>query len=247
MAKPIRPLMLRPALVVLLAAAPLVATVHASTDPAPRSEVNVYDGAVLASGGFLHYHPDMRFRGLGFRAFEDGYLEDAAMYFRRAARFADKASQAMLAEMHFKGIGVARDPAKAYAWMDLAAERGYPGFVALREHYWAQLDAAQRERALAVGRDIYAEFEDEVAKPRLEARMRRGKRQAVGSRLGFRGPMKIEMAGPDGLPITVTGDEYYSERFWEPRAYWAWQDEVWQAPLPGRVDVLPIRGVDDRD
>ncbi|MGY6518662.1 MAG: tetratricopeptide repeat protein [Lysobacteraceae bacterium] len=239
-----RPTLARRTLLALALTAPLV-TAGMASEPAPQTGLDPYQQAILANGGFLYYHPDMRFRNLGFKAFEDGFHGDALNYFKRAAEYADKASQAMVAEMYFKGTGVGRDPSRAYAWMDLAAERGYPGFVALREHYWAQLDEDQRERAIEVGQEIYARYEDEVAKPRLEATLRRGKRQITGSRVGFRGSLEIQMAGPDGLPISVTGDQFYDDRYWEPEAYWAWQDEVWQAPLRGRVDVLPLRRVDE--
>jgi len=213
---------------------------------APRpTGVTSTEEAVIQSAGFLYFHPDIRFRNLGMKAYDDGFENDALTYFKRAAHYADKASQAMVAEMYLKGIGTAPDPARAYAWMDLAAERGYPAFVALREHYWSLLDAAQRERALELGLPLFERYQDTVAKPRLEGQLRRGRRQMTGSRVGFRGALQITMAGPNGLPITVTGDQYYADRFWRPEAYWAWQDEIWQAPLRGRVDVLPLRRVDE--
>lgn len=201
--------------------------------------------AIISSSGFLSHHPDLNHRMQGTRAFEDGFFNDALAHFRRAARHADKPSQAMIAEMYFSGNGVAQDRALGYAWMDLAAERRYPAFLALREHYWAQLTPAERERAIEVGQEIYAEYEDAVARPRLERELRRGKRGTTGSRVGSVGNLVIELPdGPGGVPMRVQGSQFYDPRYWEPDQYWAWQDEVWGAPLRGRVDILPLRTVE---
>lgn len=212
----------------------------------PPDGTPTYD-PVLLSEGFLSFHPDINNRRMGLKAYQDGFLGDAVTYFTRSARYADKASQAMLAEMHWNGTGVTQDRALAYAWMDLAAERLYPSFLALRERYWAQLDEAERARVLEVGEPLYAEFGDEVAKPRLERQLRRGLRQTTGSRLGFRGALTIEMAGPGGLPITVTGEQYYADKYWKPEHYWEWTDEIWRAPPKGRVDVGELERLEQAD
>jgi len=192
---------------------------------------------VLLSEGFLSHHPDINYRRKGLKAFEDGFLGDAVTYFMRSARYADKASQAMLAEMHWNGTGVAQDRALAYAWMDLAAERGYPAFIGLRERYWAHLEQADRQRVLEVGEPLYAEYGDEVAKPRLEGQLARGTRGMTGSRVGFRSALTIQLPGPGGNMITVAGDQYYADRYWKADHYWRWTDEVWSVPPTGRVDV----------
>ncbi len=61
--------------------------------------------------------------------------------FLRAARYADKPSQAMIAQMLWNGDGVPVDRVMAYVWADLAAERGYPAFIATREKFWSELNA----------------------------------------------------------------------------------------------------------
>src|SRR3546814_6828921 len=80
--------------------------------------------------------------------------------FLRAARYADKPSQAMVAEMHWRGLGVPQDRELGYAWMDLAAERMYPNFVIKRERYWQLLDADQRSNAIERGQQLLAEYGD---------------------------------------------------------------------------------------
>ncbi|UWX04668.1 hypothetical protein H1235_08470 [Pseudoxanthomonas sp. NC8] len=60
-------------------------------------------------------HPDLKYRSEGWLAFHGGRFEEAIAHFTRAASFGDKPSQAMLAEMAWKGQGKAVDRALAYA------------------------------------------------------------------------------------------------------------------------------------
>jgi len=55
----------------------------------------------------------------------------------------------MVAEIFWKGSGTGADRPTAQNWMDLAAERGYKDFAAVREFYWKSISEA--ERALKVG------------------------------------------------------------------------------------------------
>ena len=216
----------------------------ANAAPPPKESVN--QNFVVNSEGFLAAHPDIRWRGEGMLALEAGNLELAAGYFQRAARFGDKPSQAMYADMLWRGEGVAQDRPRAYAWMDLAAERMYKPFLAKRELYWNQLDKAQQDAALEIGRAIYAEYGDDVAKPRLETLLRREGRNIAGSRTGSVGALQIRIPGPGGIWHTVSGEEYYARRFWEPAEYWAWTDQTWKDPPSGRVDVRPIEKVEEK-
>jgi hypothetical protein len=196
----------------------------------------VNDGAIVSSGGFLSAHPDMRWRLEGQEARRKERYDDAITYFRRAARYGDKPSQGVLGEMYFTGTGVPVDRPLGYAWMDLAAERGYPFLLAKRENYWNQLSAAERERAVAVGTELYAEFGDEFAKPRLEVVMRRERRNTTGSRTGHVGNLTIQIPTPGGTR-EIRGNEYYADKFWEPALYWRWQDHDWRKPGMGVVEV----------
>lgn len=218
--------------VFLLLLASLAGPLRAQEDGAPRPEV--------LTASFLAAHPDVKFRMLGLEALEEGEPEQAFQAFQRAARFADKPSQAMVADMLWNGTGAARDRALAYAWMDLAAERGYTTFVAKREKYWSGLDEAERKRSLREGLAIYAEFGDDVAKPRLTRLLERERRKMTGSRVGFVGNLIIQIPGPAGW-MTIGGDTYYADRYWKPQEYFAWQDRVWSAPPSGVVDVGELR------
>lgn len=219
----------------------LVASPTLAQDPRPGG---VDRETVLNNGGFLSAHPDLRWRREGLWALEQGRGGEALTFFQRAARYADKPSQAMLAEMLWTGRGVAVDRPLAYAWMDLAAERGYPGFLAHRERYWQALSEAERERAVRVGRPLMDEYGDAVAKPRLARLLERGRRNVTGSRTGFVGNLQIRIPGPGGMWQTISGKNFYDEDFWEPQKYFAWQDRIWKDPPSGRVDILPIERVE---
>ncbi len=214
------------------------------------------------TNGFLFYHPDMASRKEAMEAYGRGDYKVALGLFRRASRFADKGSQAMLAEMYWKGQGVAQDRAMAYAFSDLAAERGYRALLAIRESYWQQLDAAEQARAIADGQAVYAEYGDDVAKPRMAAQLRRGLDQATGSRLGYisflsvASPKNKNRAGDingavispqDLIGSSVAGDAYYAPKYWHPQMYFAAVDAAWNKPHQGTVVVGPLRQVKSSD
>ena len=220
------------ALLLALACAPLAA--QDSTDPTRRPQ----EGVVLTSEAFLGAHPDLKYRLMGLDWHGQQNWERALEDFRHAARFGDKPAQGMLGEMYWNGQGVAADRAVAYAWMDLAAERGYPVLLARRELYWNAMDEGERARALVVGLPMYDEFGDDVAKPRLERRLQQARRSVTGSRLGTVGALKIIIPTVDGN-VTVDGTAFWDEKYWEPEKYWHWQDHHWKKPPRGHVSVAP--------
>lgn len=197
--------------------------------------------ADLMEAGFLTGHPDLRHRRDGMQALEKGYYIDAHRHFKLAARYADKASQAMLAEMLWTGQGQPVDRAMAYVWMDLAAERGYEALVILREHYWAQLTEEERARAQRDGLALQNQYHDGVSKPRLAAVLRRERSRMTGSRTGYTGnPLRIISPGSFG-GTSIDGNLFFDDRYWDPKQYQAWHDEVWQRPLKGRVEIGDVQ------
>ena len=65
---------------------------------------------VTQNSGFIQLHPDMYWHALGQRALKRNRLGEAFSDFRRSARYADKASQAVVAAMLWNGWG---DPGRA--------------------------------------------------------------------------------------------------------------------------------------
>ena len=203
------------------------------------------DPAVLTEG-FLAAHPDLRWRAEGVCDYAAGRYAVALSELKRAARYADKPAQAMVAEMYWEGVGVPRDRVLGYAWMDIAAERLYHDFVVHREAYWNALSAAERKDAIARGQAVLAEYGDDAAKPRLEKVLRREGRNVTGSRVGFTGNLRIiPFTGPlAGTGMTISGDRYYAPEYWQPKAYWELQDRIWKAPpKTPRIDIGPIRPI----
>ena len=209
------------------------------------------DLAAMATPTYLAAHPDLRWRNQGLDALARGEPEAAVEHLKRAARYADKAAQALVAQQYWKGQGVQHDRARGYVWMDLAAERLYPGYLALRERYWNQLSEAERERAQRIGPEVYAEFGDAAAKPRMEAELRRHRGARTGSRTGadlgataYFGnvPGTSMNGGAAAIPVRNLDDR----RYWHPEAYWAWQDEAYQSLRAPKVRVLELKPRSER-
>ena len=197
------------------------------------------DQKVMASKSFLDAHPDMKHRTEGWFAYREGRYAEARDHFLEAARFADKLSQAMLAEMHWNGQGTPVDRAIGYAWADLAAERGYVQFLALRERYWKALSPVERERAIAQGRALLLAYGDDVARPRMAEHLAHVTRRAPRP---HKDATIVVADGAGGL-VRVRGWDFYAEKFWDPVRYQAWVDARW-APLPaGTVDVRDLEVV----
>jgi hypothetical protein len=132
---------------------------------------------------FDRYHPDQYYRQLGFEAWDKGDADGAVKLFQRAARYADKPSQLALAFAYW-GEGPIQNRPLAYAWADVAAERGYPDFLSVRERYWEALEESERESAKKIGASLADEYGDARAKKRLESLLRQGLSKKTGSRTG---------------------------------------------------------------
>lgn len=223
----------------LAAACPVPAAQSRKPPPDPTED------PLMITAGFLNAHPDLRYRLLGLERYKQQRHEDAFKFFQRAAFYADKPSQGMIGEMLWNGQGVPQDRALAYAWMDLAAERGYAGFLGLRERYWNALNEEERKRAVAEGQAIYAKYGDAAATPRIDTVLRRERRRMTGSRTGFAGSLTIYVPGPGGHQ-SIDGSKFYDERYWDPAQYRQWHDATWAAPRIGRVDVGEVEQVDGK-
>ena len=197
---------------------------------------------VMLNAGFLSAHPDLNNRLRGLDAYRKADFVAAFQYFMRAAHYADKPAQAMVAEMYALGQGTSRDPVLAYAWMDLAAERGYLPFLAHRERYWNALSEAERERVSAVGAPLYGTLGDKVALPRIARVLRSARRNTTGSRVGFVGNLKIIVPGPAGEEV-IDGSRFYDPKYWDPEKYQAWHDSVWMRPRTGTVSIGELQKV----
>lgn len=229
-----------PGMALLVALAIAMAPSTAIAQIAPHKDPT--SDQLIMSAGFLSGHPDLRYRLLGLDELKQGNQESALQFFKRASFYGDKPSQGMVAELLWDGQGVTQDRPAAYAWIDLAAERGYVGFLAIRERYWNALNEPEREQAVRVGQDIYARYGDSAAQPRLDAVLRRERRQVTGSRTGFIGNLKIYIPGPAGSQ-QIDGSKFYDPQYWDPQLYRQWQDGIWMHPRMGKVSVGEVEKV----
>lgn len=191
------------------------------------------DSTMLAAG-FIEGHPDLLYRKQGLDAYAEGAHATAIERFRKAAQFGDKASQAIVGEMLWSGVGVEPDRVMALAWMDLAAERGYPRFVNTRNGYWNALSPAERQRARNLVDNLYAEYGDAVAEPRLASALRRERSRMSGSRVGSQ-TSNVQIVVP-GVG-SIDGAQYYNPKYWDPKLYRAWHDNFWENVKEGTVEV----------
>ncbi|MFT3755874.1 MAG: sel1 repeat family protein [Pseudoxanthomonas sp.] len=195
---------------------------------------------------FMDAHPDLRWRGIALAAYHEGKFANALRDFKRAATYADKFSQSMVANMYWNGQGTAVDRALGYAWMDLAAERGYSDFVQQREIYWSALGNDERKDSIQRGQAIYAEYRDRVAKPRMEKELDKVKRTITGSRTGFvSSGLEIHKKYATGEEVVIPATVYYDRNYYEPDLYWCTQDAYWSRSLTPNVDVGQIEQLRD--
>ncbi|QNJ99714.1 sel1 repeat family protein [Dyella telluris] len=233
----------------LLAFVPGAAGAQASDVPlSPKEQKQLEElDAVMAQPSLVAHHSDLYFRGLGAEAYQAGSKRRALSMFIAASRYADKPSQAMVAAMYWNGEGTAVDRPRAYAWMDLAADRGYRDLVIQRELYWSRLTPAERDAALAVGKEIFDEYGDERGRRRLRAEFHHELMRGTGSHTGAVGNgttttslglLGAGHAGAQGYLLDGNAtplSSYYSSAVWSADEYLRLKDLQWE--LQGHVKV----------
>lgn len=239
----------------LLSAAIALAALPAQATEERAINVDTYQSAVLQASG----HPNELSRWHGIWTYDNGHVDEARRHFERAAAYGDKLSQHFLTLMYWNGDGVDRDPALAYVWADLAAERGdSEDLLRIRERIWSDLSPDQQRHALEIGPAYVARYGDDVARKRAETQIRRFMRTQTGSRVGMQtSRLDIWMGRPDLWAaksskssfgtLKSTGTEYYAANRTQPAAYWQSEDLSVRALLrrigTGRVEVGQARKV----
>lgn len=228
-------------------AAPVVESsdaVQAVTVDTDKMAMHDYDALVKMAAN----HPNELYRVYANKAAANGNWADAARNFRIAARYADKYSQHRLSMQYWHGVGVGTDRVEAYIWADLAAERGYPQFLAIREKMWAELTPQQQAEVPKRGQKVFDEYADVVAKPRVERAIAQGLRQRTGSHTGFDAGLIISSIGPGNQLFGSVGGvslkTMYDASRTDPKKYWAFEDMVWKNGLVkvGEIENVPADG-----
>jgi hypothetical protein len=191
------------------------------------------------------YHDDLLGEFTGFSYYSRKRYVDALHYFEIGAYYADKPSQISMGLMHLRGEGTKADPVAALAWLDIAAKRGYPAYVATRDRVKATLSPEQQKQAAILREQLAAKYGDSVAKPRLANELREGRRRMTGSRAGF--DNVITFLSPDALAqpheagslsvgaVGVCAKGFWDSECWEPDQYFAMRDRQ----LNATVEVGP--------
>lgn len=200
---------------------------------------------VMASPSYLATHPDYRWRVRGLVTLARGETAAAIEELKLAARHADKAAQALLGDLYWSGRGGKVDRIEGHAFMALAAERGYPRYVALRDRYGAELDEADRAAAAQRRSQLLADYGDAVAKPRQEEALRNLRARRDGSRSRASFGARPFHGGMPGSGMTggagVDQRDWHASKYWQPAAYWAWQDRLYGDLRPPRVKVIELK------
>ena len=130
------------------------------------------------------------------------------IYVNELAKSGDKYAQYMAGYMCLNGQGVIQDSAQASAWYRLAAERGAPEFIEVRDQVLESLSAADVDRSDALYIELRNKYSDLAIALELVREARRDLYAgSTGTRLpgGTTGPVTI--VDPDsGVPIG--GDVY---------------------------------------
>lgn len=223
----------------LLALISLGGFAHAEGDPLNDPEVQKTLRAMASASTW--YHPDLFGEFAGMRSYAHHHYEEALKYFEIGARYADKLSQLSIGLMHMNGEGTAKDPVTAYAWLDLAAERNYPDFVATRDSLKKTLTPAQLAQSQALRTELAKTYGDDVAKRRLAAELHQGQMQITGSRTGHdSGIYQFKTKGNCGPTLYIGGQEQpqagcggpiFAKERWDPELYFAARDREYKATV----------------
>jgi hypothetical protein len=202
-------------------------------------------GAAAGSSPFsvAEHTPGYSFAVDAQESWEHGRYFDARHRFERAAWWADKFAQYNLGVIHYRGDGVERDPARAWAWFDLAAERDYPAFVEMADAVWAELEENQRRRGRSIREDLESRYGDAVAVERTARYMERQRRHVAGSRVGFVGFLQVIDASGD----VRNGDDYFAEEKWDFRQVVQEEKQIFDALARTRVSIGDFSVVDDAE
>lgn len=217
-------------------------------------------GTALASD-YAERTPGHKHLSEGLDAYRAGHYFSAMSKFRNAARWADKLAQFNLGVMYLKGQGADPEPARAWAWFELAAERGYPHMVEIADQVWASLDESGQARARRIyEEELLQRYGDAVAVPKTASYLRREQRRATGSRVGFRGGnlqvIEVEDARWNrGIPQASTalivdgrkfrGDEYYDPAKFDIYNVIAAESTLFDAEQRGEVRLGEFRLIED--
>jgi hypothetical protein len=224
--------------------------VVAADDPSNDTEVQKTLKAMHNASTW--FHPDLYGLTQGMQEYARQHYATAVKQYEIGALYADKLSQLCIGLMHLNGEGGAKDPVAAYAWIDLAAERGYPKFVTTRDEVAKTLTADQLDQAKRLRATLGERYGDAVAKPRMAVQLRQGMMNITGSHTGFDSGVIQLSDVPCGPALVIGGravpqigcggtNDFLAKENWKPDLYFAARDREW---MP-QVTVGPVTDAGD--
>lgn len=151
----------------------------------------------------------------GRQKYQSGNFTAAFWHYTNAAVWADKFAQYNIGVMYLRGEGVEFDAVRGWAWLELAAERGYPDMVRAADDLYELLDEEQRAAGERILREeLLPDYGDATRVPATARRMERERRKATGSRTGSEAMLSF-LRVYDGSGISRRGDEYYAAAKWD--------------------------------
>lgn len=233
------------------AASPPTADQSGTAAPDPQTERQDILKAMDAASTWGH--PDLFGEFAGMKRYAKGEYKSAMKYFLMGARYADKPSQLAIGIMYVNGLGVDKDVATGCAWLDLAAERKYPRFVATYNVNCKGLTPAQRQQMDETLAKLRPEYGDRAAKQRMATTLRLARTERTGSRVGFDFGTEVHSGGGMGfgagsignsatrncgnevvyaggakLPTKgCVGNDFWAPENWDPDTYFRQRDAQW--------------------
>jgi hypothetical protein len=226
----------------LIALVCVTAMAVAETPDDPRDDPVVKRKLISMNNASTWFHPDLFGEFSAMRYYSNRDYRDARKYFEYGALYADKFSQLSLGLMYINGEGGQKDPVTGEAWLEVAAERNYPAFVATRDRFKSTLSPEQLKHAQQLRDELMVRYGDAIAKRRMTTQLQLGNMQITGSRLGAFGNI-MHFSAKQGCSGTANfdgqsvpeagcgGDGIYADSRWKPDLYFASRDAQWKATV----------------
>ena len=204
----------------------------------PGSERMTVDNYMINTPSWSHMAEALR-------AYRIGQFRRAFGRFRLAANWANKHAQAWIGWLYTTGQGVEQDVPRAYAWLKLAAERGYPTFVEDVEALRGTMSPEELAHGeLILSQELLPQLGDEVAVRRTSREMWSERMKVSGSRVGYTGNLQVVDHADLG---TFYGGAFYAADRWnlkrviqfETRLHFAMANtsiKLHDLHLPGKIE-----------
>lgn len=170
-------------------------------------------------------------------AYRAGQFGRAMDHYLGAARWADKFAQYNIGIMHLRGEGVEFNPVRGWAWLEVAAERGYPQFRQSADALWDLFNEEERQAARTIfEEEIAPRYGDETTFQRTEREMRFRKGDATGSRLGSRGMLQM-LRVYETQDTQRDGVEYFAPEKWDFATLARYETALMQSIAEEQVEI----------